>query len=130
MSGEQLTLINCESLINTSCVRYDEIKKQTKDLKSQLDSILENDAEYQDLCDQVNKLNNLKKIAKQKVMQREEVKSLDEKIKDGNHQVKEIKVALSDYLAQYVILSGTNQIEMADGVIRQIIYSAKLVKFQ
>ena len=31
----------------------------------------------------------------------------------------------ADYLAQYVVLSGTNQIEGPDGVLRQIIYSAK-----
>ena len=43
-------------------------------------------------------------------------------------QVKELRVALSDYLAQYVNLSGSNQIEGPDGVTRQIIYTARLVK--
>jgi len=126
--SEQLTLINCESLINSAIVRHDTLKKETVDLKSQLDSILENDDEYQTLCEEVNKLSKLKKIAKQKVMQHQEVATLNEKIKDGNCQIKEIKTALSDYLAQYVSLSGTNQIELNDGVIRQILTSAKLVK--
>ena len=51
-----------------------------------------------------------------------------EKIKDNQQQLKELKIALSDYLSQYVKLSGTNQIEGPDGVVRQIIYTAKLVK--
>lgn len=126
--SEQLTLINCENLINSGVVRFDTLKKETGDFKSQLDSILENDDEYQKLCEEVNKLSKLKKIAKQKVMSRQEAKTLDEKIKDGNCQLKELKTALSDYLAQYVILSGSNQIELADGVMRQILYTAKLVK--
>ena len=126
--SEQLTLINCESLINIAVVRFDTVKKETGDLKSQLDSILENDDEYQKLCEEVNKQNKLKKVAKQKVMQRQEAQSLSEKIKDGNCQLKEIKTALSDYLAQYVIISGSNQIELADGIMRQILYSAKLIK--
>lgn len=126
--SEQLTLINCESLINNGVVRYDTLKKETGDLKSQLDSILENDDEYQNLCEEVNKQSKLKKIAKQKVMQRQEAATLNEKIRDGNCQLKELKTAISDYLAQYVSLSGTNQIELNDGVMRQILTSAKLVK--
>jgi len=126
--SEQLTLINCESLINNGVVRYDTLKKETGDLKSQLDSILENDDEYQKLCEEVNIKSKLKKIAKQKVMQRQEAATLNEKIRDGNCQLKELKTAISDYLAQYVSLSGTNQIELNDGVMRQILTSAKLVK--
>lgn len=126
--SEQLTLINCESLINNGVVRYDTLKKETGDLKSQLDSILENDDEYQKLCEEVNIKSKLKKIAKQKVMQRQEAATLSDKIKDGNCQIKELKTAISDYLAQYVSLSGTNQIELNDGVMRQILTSAKLVK--
>jgi len=128
MTGEQLTLINCESLINSGVVRYDTLKRETIDLKSQLDSILENDDEYQKICEEANKQSKLKKIAKQKVMQRQEARSLDDKIKDGNSQLKELKTALSDYLAQYVTISGSNQIELADGVVRQILYTAKLIK--
>ncbi|MDD4026995.1 MAG: hypothetical protein PHO75_02285 [Candidatus Shapirobacteria bacterium] len=126
--SEQLTLINCESLINSGVVRFDILKKETGDLKSQLDSILENDDEYQKLREDSNKISKLKKISKQKIMARQEVAVLNEKIRDGNSQLKELKTAISDYLAQYVILSGSNQIELADGVMRQIISSAKLVK--
>jgi len=53
-----------------------------------------------------------------------------EKVKDLSAETKELKVALSDYLSQYVTLSGSNQFEGKDGVIRKIVYSAKLIKLQ
>ena len=61
-------------------------------------------------------------------MAKPEAKMVVEKLTDLQSQLKELKVALSDYLAQYVTLAGTNQIELTDGILRQIIYTAKLVK--
>lgn len=127
--SEQLTLINCESLINSSSVRLETLKKEQKEQKAMLESILKNDDEYQDLCEQVNKLNKLKKIAKAKIMQQQEPARLIEKIEDYQIQVKELNTAISDYLSQYCILSESNQIELKDGVVRQIIHSAKMVRF-
>lgn len=121
-------LLSIESLINTSTARFDVLDKEYKDLKSQLDSILESDDEYQKLAEEAQKQAKLKMISKQKVMARPECTQLVEKIKDAHIQIKELKTAMSDYLAQYVTVSGTNQIEGPDGVLRQIIYSAKLVK--
>jgi len=121
-------LLSIESLINTSTSRFDVLDKEYKDLKSQLDSILESDDEYQKIAQEAQKQAKLKMIAKQKVMARSECSQLVEKMKDAHIQIKELKTAMSDYLAQYVTVSGTNQIEGPDGVLRQIIYSAKLVK--
>jgi predicted nuclease with TOPRIM domain len=121
-------LLNIESLINASTARFDNLQKEFQDLKSQLDSVLESDNEYQEVFQEAQKQAKLKTVAKQKVMARPECSQLVEKIKDAQLQLKELKTALSDYLSQFVILSGTNQIEGADGILRQIIYSAKLVK--
>ncbi|MDD4027057.1 MAG: hypothetical protein PHO75_02600 [Candidatus Shapirobacteria bacterium] len=121
-------LLNIESLINASTARFDTLNKEYQDQKSQLDSIFESDVEYQEVAQEAQKQSKLKTIAKQKVMVRSECTQLVEKIKDAQIQIRELKTAMSDYLAQYVVLSGTNQIEGPDGVLRQIIYSAKLVK--
>ena len=45
-----------------------------------------------------------------------------EKIKDQQVEVKELRIALSDYLSQYVTLSGSNQIESPDGFVYDIVY--------
>ncbi|MDD3999012.1 MAG: hypothetical protein PHR98_02850, partial [Candidatus Shapirobacteria bacterium] len=77
---------------------------------------------------EASKQAKLKTLAKQKVLKSPESLTLVEKIKDNQSQIKELKVALSDYLAQYVTISGSNQIEGSDGVLRTIVYTAKLVK--
>ena len=126
--NQAVNLLNIESLINSSTTRFDSLQKEFQDLKSQLDSVLDSDIEYQEAALEAKKQAKIKTLAKQKVMARPECTQLVEKIKDAQIQLKELKTAMSDYLAQFVILSGTNQIEGADGVLRQIIYTAKLVK--
>ena len=121
-------ILNIESLINTATVRLDEISKQLQEQKSMIDALLENNAEYQEIEKEAKKQAKLKTSAKQNVLSAPEAKSTIDKLKENQTQAKELKIALSDYLAQYVALSGTNQIEGPDGVVRQIIYTAKLVK--
>lgn len=126
--NQAINLINIESLINSSTVRFDVLQKEYQEQKSMLDALLENDTEYQEVAQEAGKQAKLKTIAKQKVMVRPEAVHVVEKLKDAQIQLKELKTAMSDYLAQYVNLSGSNEIEGIDGVLRKIIYTAKLVK--
>jgi len=126
--NQAINLINIESLINSSTVRFDVLQKEYQEQKSMLDALLENDTEYQEVAQEAGKQAKLKTIAKQKVMVRPEAAHVVEKLKDAQIQLKELKTAMSDYLAQYVNLSGSNEIEGIDGVLRKIIYTAKLVK--
>lgn len=121
-------LINIESLIKSHDQRLDVLSKELKMHKEMLDGILDNDEEYRTSATEASKYAKVKTIAKQKVLKRSESVTLVEKIKDCQSQVKELRVALSDYLAQFVTLSGLNQIEGSDGVLRTIVYTAKLVK--
>lgn len=121
-------LLNIESLVNSHDQRLDTLSKELKTHKEMLNGILDNNEEYKNAATEASKYSKLKTIAKQKVLKSSEALTLVEKIKDSQAQVKELKVALSDYLAQYVTLSGSNQIEGLDGVLRTIVYTAKLVK--
>jgi len=121
-------LLSIESLIKNHDQRLDTLSKELRNQKEMLDGILDNDEEYRTSATEASKYTKLKTIAKQKVLKRSESVALVDKIKDYQAQIKELKVALSDYLSQYVTISGINQIEGADGVLRQIVYTAKLVK--
>lgn len=123
-------LLSIESLINNYNARFDEIQKEFKEHKDMMAGILENDDEYQTINEEATKQAKLKTIAKQKVLKQPEAAQLQDKIKEYQSQIREIKTALSDYLGQYVALAGTNQIEGPDGVVRQIIYTAKLIKLK
>ena len=124
------TLLNIESLINNYNARFDEIQKEFKEHKEMMNGILENNDEFQTINEEASKQAKLKTIAKQKVLKQPEAAKLQDKIKEYQSQIREIKTALSDYLGQYVALAGTNQIEGPDGVVRQIIYTAKLIKLK
>ncbi len=93
-----------------------------------LDSLLENNDEYQLATEQHQKATKIKSLEKQKALKDPNASGIQEKIKDAQTQVRELKNALSDYLAQYVTLSGTNKLESSDGTILNIVYTAKLVK--
>ncbi len=123
-----VNLLNIESLINSHDSRLDSLQKELRTQKGMLTDLLENDEEYAKISEEVSKLSKQKTMAKQKASKSPAAAPLVDKVKDIQTQIKELRVALSDYLAQYVNLSGTNQIEGLDGVIRQIVYSAKLVK--
>lgn len=121
-------ILNIESLIKSHDDRLAILTKELKTHKEMLDGILDNSEEYKNIASEASKQAKLKTMAKQKILKTPEATDLVEKIKDYQAQVKELRVALSDYLAQYVTFSGLNQIEGTDGVLRQIVYTAKLVK--
>jgi hypothetical protein len=122
------TLLNIESLINNASSRLNDLSYEAKEQQAMLDEILENDNEFQEIDKEAKKQVKLKVAARQKALNTPGAKTTIDKLKETRSQLREVKIALSDYLSQYVSLSGTNQIEGPDGVVRQIVYTAKLVK--
>ncbi|MFA6518861.1 MAG: hypothetical protein WCV93_04425 [Candidatus Shapirobacteria bacterium] len=122
------TILSLESLINSFDSRLESLTKEARTHKEMLQSLLDGNAEYVTANDASTKASKLTQIAKQKALKVPEAVTLIDKIKDYQSQIKEVKVGLSDYLSQYVTLSGTTQIDSPDGTTKQIVYSAKLVK--
>lgn len=127
-NNQAQNLLNIESLITSHDSRLSTLEKELKIQRDMFRSLLENNDEFQKLNEECQKLSKQRTLAKNKVQSRPEAKIVIEKLKDAQLQIKELKVALSDYLSQYVVLSGSNTLEGADGILRQIIYSARLVK--
>ncbi len=121
-------LLNIESLVKSHDDRLGVLTKELKINQEMLNSILDNNQEYTDSAKEASKFVKLKTLAKQKVLKEPASVDLVEKIKDYQAQIRELKVALSDYLAQYVTISGQTQIESTDGTLKSIVYTAKLVK--
>ncbi|MDD4106653.1 MAG: hypothetical protein PHX84_01740 [Candidatus Shapirobacteria bacterium] len=126
--NQALNIINTESLINTANARLNDLTYEAKEYKAMLDEILESDTEFQEIDKEAKKQAKLRATARQKALNTPGAKTNIDKLKETQSQLKEVKIALSDYLAQYVKISGSNQIEGPDGVVRRIIYTAKLVK--
>ena len=126
--NQALNIINTESLINTASSRLNDLTYEAKEYKAILDEILESDNEFQEIDKEAKKQAKLRATARQKALNTPGAKTNIDKLKETQTQLREVKIALSDYLAQYVKISGSNQIEGPDGVVRSIIYTAKLVK--
>ncbi len=121
-------LINIESLVNSTYSRLNTLQGELRQHKDMLASILDNDPEYHQLVTDLQKTTKLKKISQAKVYQTPEAQRLLDQVRDYQSQLRELKVALSDYLTQYIATSGSRQIEAPTGELFQIIYSARLTK--
>lgn len=122
------TLLNVESLIKSYYERSNTLTQEMRTYKEMLQSTLDNDSEYHENDQASKKSAKLKTIAKQKLLGLAANAELADKVKDYQQQLKELKVGLSEYLTQYLKISGTNQIENTDGALLEIITSAKLVR--
>ncbi|MFA6603149.1 MAG: hypothetical protein WCT01_05105 [Candidatus Shapirobacteria bacterium] len=122
------TIISLESLINSFDSRLESLTREMRTHKDMLVSYLDGQKEFAEAQTKAQSAAKEATIAKQRALKSSEAQPLIEKVKDYQIQIKEVKIALSDYLSQYITLSGTNQLNAPDGTTRSISISARLVK--
>jgi vacuolar-type H+-ATPase subunit I/STV1 len=121
-------IINVENLINSYNLKLDSLTRDLHQQKSMLQSILDNDSEYSQLAQEADKISKTKSVARQKSLRQSNAITIIDKTKEIKNELREVKIAMSDYLTQYITLSGSRQIEAPDGTLMDIIYSARLIK--
>lgn len=121
-------LINMESMIKSHLASLDKLQEECSKHKSMLDDIFENDPTYKEHSEKAKESSKVKANTKAQILKRPQAADLDNKVKTLRSEVKEIQKALSDYLQEYARLSGVNEIEGEDGEVREIVYTARLVK--
>jgi Skp family chaperone for outer membrane proteins len=121
-------LLDLEQLIKTNVANIDKGKSELKKQREMLASALENDETYRLHNEEAKKAAKTKMQTKYQIMQLPQNKQLAEKVKSVAADIKEADGALSDYLREYQRMSGATEIETDDGQIREIVYTAKLVK--
>jgi hypothetical protein len=121
-------LLELETTIKHHISQIDRNKAELKKQREMLESALLNDATYRLHTEEAKKAAKTKALTKYQIMQLPVNKGLADKIKELAVQNRELDTALSDYLREYMRMSGTNEIETDDGEVREIIYVAKLVK--
>lgn len=103
-----------------------ETKKQIKELKESLESVLSNDQTYQEHLNAAKEANKIKNKTKQGILKRPEAATVVAKIKDLTATLKENQESLSENLVSYINVAGVNEIEDENGVPHQITFIAKL----
>jgi hypothetical protein len=121
-------LLDLETLIKTHIANIDKGKAELKKQREMLASVLENDETYRTHNEEAKKAAKTKAQTKYQIMQLSQNKQLADKVRTIASEIKEQDGALSDYLREYQRMSGANEIETDDGVVREIVYIAKLVK--
>lgn len=104
-----------------------DIEKEVNKLKESLQSALENDAEYQRIEEEVQKVRGQHKERTQKIMSNPVVKSLKDQLAEKRTEVKENKEILSMELVDHYRESGLPEVEDPEGNIKRMKFTVKLV---
>ncbi len=121
-------LTNLESTIKEHIASVDKSKTELKKLKEMLADTYRNDSTYMEHDKLVKEAMKVRSKTKSELLKQPAVADLSAKVKELSGELKDFQAALSDYLREYMRLSGSNEIEGDDGEVRDIIYVAKLVK--
>lgn len=121
-------LQNIENLIKSHISQIDKLKSETKEQRAQMEDVLSNDAVYKEHSDKAKEAVKLKNQTKSQIMKQPNMMALSQKVKDNSLRLKELNGALSEYLREFGRLTGSNEIEGEDGQVREIVYTARLVK--
>jgi len=127
-NAEVTSLFTIENLIKTHISHIETVKTELGKQVEMMNDVLNNDSAYKEAADEGKEVNKKKAEAKQNILKSPSNASLNQKIKDMRQELKELKGALSGYLQQYQKIADTDQIESEDGEVRQIVYSAHLIK--
>lgn len=121
-------LISMESLIKGHISTIDKLSEESRKFKDMLDDIFTNDQTYQEHDKAAKDAAKIKQNTKRQILKQPQAADLDKKIKELKSELKENQASLSDYLQEYARMSGVNEIEGEDGEVREIVYTAKLIK--
>jgi hypothetical protein len=121
-------LENIENLIKSHIAGIEKLKDENKKNKEMIDDVLTNDAVYKENSDKAKEATKVKTATRAQIMKQPNMMSLSQKLKEGKTQLREMNEALSEYLREYGRLTGSNEITGEDGEVREIIYTAKLIK--
>ncbi|MBI2019743.1 hypothetical protein HYS95_03710 [Candidatus Daviesbacteria bacterium] len=127
-NNDAVLLVKIEEMIKTHTSQIDSLAEEIGKHKDMLEDIFVNDETYQEHEKLAKEAARIKANTKKEIMKRADAADLNNKLKSLKSEQKELKQGLSDYLREYQRLSGSNQIEGEDGEIREIVFTAKLVK--
>jgi Skp family chaperone for outer membrane proteins len=118
------------NMINTHVTQIDSITKELQKFKEMLDDVFKNDSTYQSHDQAVKEAVKVRSQTKKQIQKQPQVSDLMNRTNDLKAHVKELNTALSDYLQAYAQATGSTSFETEDGQVREIVYTAKLVKRQ
>ena len=96
-------------------------------LKTQYADMLENDTTFQEIQEELKKIRQEYKQKQEKTLDKSTYKAFVDQIKDKKQELRENNEILSQELVEYYRESGSNEIEDADGQVKKMKFTVKLV---
>jgi hypothetical protein len=127
-SNPAADLIALEGLIINYISKIEKHQEILRTKKEMLESNLENDPAYQETGKLAKESSKKKQEEKARIIRQPEVERIYQDVKDATTQLRTMRQSLSNHLQNYGKLSGTNQFEDDEGQVREIVYTAKVVK--
>lgn len=108
-----------------------DLEHELKVLKESLTDAVENDAEYQQASEKIQKIKEdvkeQKQVIDQKVYEKSAIRALKEEIAEKVQDIKLEKEVLSQELVDYYRRTGKMEIEDENGDLKRLKFNAKLV---
>jgi hypothetical protein len=122
------TITAVENLAKAAMHSLDQLKEERKKKKEELESVMLGHEEFEKVIEKEAKMKEEKRKAKAMVMQSPVVHKLSDELDHINGEIKEKKLSLSGYLADYV--EHTRQLTIEDylGNLQKIEMNPKLRK--
>ncbi len=127
-SNDAVLLVKIEEMIKTHIAQIDKLAEDISKHKEIVDDTFTNNETYQTHDKAAKEAAQIRSKTKAEIMKMPAVADMVNKLKTLKSEKAELQDGLSDYLREYQRLSGSNEIEGEDGQIREIVYTAKLVK--
>lgn len=121
-------VFDLDQLIKQHLSSIDKLKEQHDKASSTLEDIFNNDSTYRQHSEAAKEAAKIKSATKQQILKQPQAAELSSKVKTLKSEIKELQGALSDYLREYQRMTGVNEIEDDAGEVREIVYTARLVK--
>lgn len=121
-------LTTITNLIQSYIGNLDRASKELKAHKQMLLDSFANDPTYREHDEKVKEAVKVRTATKQQILKQPTLAELSAKVKEMAEGVKGMKEALSGYLQDYAKMTGSREFEDSEGELREIVYTAKLVK--
>jgi len=127
-SSDAMVITNLQDLINETLRSIDTLAEEVKPLDEMVTSVLENDDVYKNRAEEAKVSSKKKQATKSEILKRPDIANVYSKIKEKKADLKEAKESLSEYLQEFARLTGQRQFETSEGQVKEIVYTAKLIK--
>ncbi len=118
--------------INQALVAIDDLKDQIEIENDKIKALYEDDKEYQDNLNEIDKLKARNREIKEIMLgydtSRQIVKAQKEIVKDLKDQIKSLKHSLSQCLEEYKFVEGKDTFVASNGVVYKIEHLYKLIE--